>query len=195
MKKMLLLAITSLALSPAFAQSFMHGAGVAIFVDKVKDADANGIGGLTYSPRYNFLETESLSLSIGVPLTVGISGGYSYSSSVGQSSSIGFMFNAPLILNLNLGCGSSKETESRFGFFIGGGAGYHYGTYADKQQDVYGNDYESSSSISAIGPAANLGLRFAVGQHQKNIETRLSYMKGMNDKKVSVFGLAALFNF
>jgi len=38
-------------------------------------------------------------------------------------------------------------------------------------------------------------VRIAVGSNQKNIEIRLSYMKGIDDNKVSVYGVNTLFNF
>ena len=103
------------------------------------------------------------------------------------------MANLPLMVNVNLGAGSSKDCEDRFGFFIGGGFDYHFGT-----QTVYDDYYEESSSKSGstYGPAGNIGFRFAVGSHQKNIEARLSYMKGLKENyKADIYGLAALFNF
>ena len=198
MKKIFCLAIVCFSVTTGFTQSFLHGAGISIFVSKVKGADIAAYGGFTYSPRINFLETESLSLSAGIPLSVGMSGSYSYNSMNGYSSesnSLRFMFNAPLIINLNLGAGSTKENESRFGFFVGGGFGYHYGDFNVVKADEYGNMYDGDAALTTYGPAGNVGIRIAVGSHQKNIETRLSYMKGMNENKPSIFGMAALFNF
>ena len=198
MKKMYLSVILCFSLLSGFSQSFMHGVGLSIFVSKVPTSDIAAYGGVTYSPRINFLETESLSVSAGVPLSVGMSGSYSYTSAYGyddESNTLRFMFNAPLIINLNVGAGSTKENESRFGFFVGGGFGYHYGDFNVTKTDDYGNMYDADESMSTYGPAANLGFRIAVGSHQKNIETRLSYMKGINERKPSIYGMAALFNF
>ena len=198
MKKIFLSVILCFSLLSGFSQSFMHGVGLSVFVSKVKTSDIAAYGGVTYSPRINFLETESLSLSAGIPLSVGMSGSYSYNSMNGYSSesnTLRFMFNAPLILNLNMGAGSTKENESRFGFFVGGGFGYHYGDFNVLQEDQYGNLYDGEETLTTYGPAANVGFRIAVGSHQKNIETRLSFMKGINDNKASIYGMAALFNF
>jgi hypothetical protein len=98
----------------------MHGAGISIFVTTVQSTNIAAYGGFTYSPRLNFLETESLSLSAGIPLSMATSGSYSYNSRNGYSSesnSLRFMFNAPFIINFKVGADSTKETESRFGFF------------------------------------------------------------------------------
>src|SRR5687768_6868258 len=107
MNKISFLVIACLSVSTCFSQSFLHGAGVSVFVSKVQATDIAAYGGFTYSPRINFLETESLALSAGIPLSVGTSGSYSYNSRTGYASenSLRFMFNAPLIINLNVGAG------------------------------------------------------------------------------------------
>ena len=197
MKKTYLLAIAFLVSTASFSQSFMHGVGVSVFVTKVKASDIAAYGGFTYSPRINFLERESISLSAGIPLSVATSGSYSYNTNSGYTSdnTLRFLFNAPMVINLNVGAGSTREAESRFGFFVGGGFGYHYGNFNIIETDQYGYTYENEGLFGTYGPAANAGFRIAVGGHQKNIETRFSYMKGITQNKPSIFGLAALFNF
>lgn len=198
MKKISLLLLFSLSLSFGFSQSFMHGAGVGVFIADAPNTDVTAAGVLTYSPRVNFVEAEALSVSIGIPLSIGFSGSYNYNYNSyygsAESNTIRFMFNAPAIVNLNVGAGSTKDNEKRFGFFVGGGFGYHYGTYTKEYIDgdyiSYGEGYTGS-----FGPAGNVGLRFAVGSHQKNIEARLSYMKAISESKTAVYGIAALFNF
>jgi len=196
---MFLIFVLTISLHSVFSQSFMHGAGVGIFVNTAPNTDASVSGVLTYSPRINFLETEDFSVSAGVPLSIGFSGNYSYNYSsyygTDESNTLRFMFNAPLIINLNVGAGSTKENERRFGFFAGGGFGYHYGSFAKKvvQADDY-ISYEDGYG-SSYGPAGNIGLRFAVGSHQKSIEARLSYMKAISESKMSAYGVTALFNF
>ncbi|MES1217603.1 MAG: hypothetical protein ABUT20_18995, partial [Bacteroidota bacterium] len=109
----------------SYSQSFMHGAGIGIFVASSKGSDEQISGTFSYSPRFNFLETDALSVSVGIPVNFGFSGSYSsdYNSYYGSetNNTLGFMINAPLMLNLNVGAGSSTETESRFGFLVGGG--------------------------------------------------------------------------
>lgn len=165
MKKMMFFVILSFSITSGFSQTFMHGVGVSVFVTKVKETQIGAFGGVTYSPRINFLETESLALSAGVPLSIGMSGAYSYNSMNGygyESNTLRFMFNAPMIINLNVGAGSTKENESRFGFFVGGGFGYHYGDFNVIETDEYGNWQEGDEVMSVYGrlptPASALQL-------------------------------------
>ncbi len=199
MKKYALLLVLSFPVTFAFSQSFSHGVGLSLFVTTEKNGNAAAGEGFTYSPRFNFIEQQDFSLSVGIPLTVGISGSYSanYNSYNGNSvdNSLGFMFNAPLILNFNMGAGSSKDNESRFGWYIGGGVGYHYGVYNQDTTDIYGNGYTQSVHMNAVGPVGNIGIRFAVGRGTHNVEARLLYMKGMDVSKANIFGMGALFNF
>lgn len=204
MKRLTLIAFFFFSLSTAFSQSFMHGAGVNIFVAKAGSGSANLFGGFHYSPRFNFLETESFSLSLGLPISAGFSGSYSvnYNSYYGteEDNSLQYMFNAPLILNFNVGAGSSKETESRFGFFAGGGYGFHAGSFNVMKTEEYGGgggsyEYEVNESGTTHGPAANAGIRIAVGESGRNIEVILKYMKGISGPKPSIFGAGCTFNF
>lgn len=185
-------------LGTAGAQSFMHGAGTGLFVTTMQNGDPSAYGTLVYSPRFSLTETESSSLTIGIPLTVGLSGSYSYSSNYGTYSDLQYMVNAPLILNLNIGAGSSPLTEDRFGFFVGGGFGLNHGNYLVDQK-IYEGGFEYwdrvSKTLTTFGPAANAGVRFGVGRQSRNIEVLLSYMKGLNETKPNSFGLQCLFNF
>ena len=194
MKKITLLFALIFTATVGFCQSFMHGAGVTILVGSSQGGDVTVAEGFTYFPRFNFLETESLSVSVGIPLSVGVSAAYSagYSNSGGFSdqSSIGFVVNAPLIINLNMGRGSTKDNRSKLGYFVGGGVGYHHGDFV-----TTGYGYTASESINSFGPAANAGFRIGVGRAHKNIEVRLSYMKGLNENKINLFGIACAFNF
>jgi hypothetical protein len=196
MKKFVLSLLVCCSSVVAFSQSFMHGAGITIMVGTASGGKASVAGGVTYAPRFNFMETESLSLSVGLPFSAGINGSYTYSTYGGEENTIGFLLNAPLMLNLNVGAGSTKENESRFGFFVGGGFGYHHSDFNIDVTDEYGYAYEDSKSINTFGPTGNAGIRIAVGSHQKNIEVRFSYMKGLEEVyKPNIFGVAALFNF
>jgi len=199
MKKIIFSILFFFSVTVSFSQSFMHGAGVGIFVSKTPIVDATAAFTLTYSPRFNFLETESFSVSAGIPLNVGISGSYSsnYDSYYGSTTenTLKVMVNAPLMINLNMGCGSTKENESRFGFFVGGGFGLHYGDVGKLIKDDYGNEYYNSGYGTSFGPAGNAGIRLGVGSNMKNIEVRFSFMKGIDDNKISVYGVNALFNF
>ena len=199
MKKYVLFLVLLLPVSFAFSQSFSHGVGLSAFVTTEQNGNAAVGEGFTYSPRFTFVEQPDFSLSIGIPMTVGISGSYSanYNSNYGNSvnNSLGFMFNAPLVLNFNMGAGSSQDNKSRFGWYIGGGFGYHYGVYNRDTTDTYGDGYTESIHMNAFGPVGNVGMRFAVGRGTHNVEARLTYMKGLDDSKANIIGIGGLFNF
>ena len=91
-----------------------------------------------------------------------------------------------------MGAGSSKQTESRFGYFLGAGYGYHHGSY--NISDIIDGS-EVATSFSAMGPVANAGIRFAVGRGTHNVEVRFQYMKGLNDVKPNIFSAGGAFNF
>jgi len=200
MKKIILAAALFLLISNAFSQTFMHGAGITIMGSTTARGGNSDIGlgeGFTYFPRFNFVETEKLSVSAGIPLCVGLSaittsyGPYGYDEKV----TIGFVLNAPLIINLNLGRGSTKENRKKMGYFFGAGFGYHHGDFVADRYDPVTSTYISSYTSNTYGPAANAGLRIGVGRKHKNIEIRLSYMKGINESRPNVIGLAGAFNF
>ncbi len=192
MKKITLSLALLFCLSTLFSQSFMHGAGITVLVNSAKGGDVSYAEGFTYSPRFNFIETESLSVSAGIPLSFGVSSSVSTNVNYDQTASVGFVFNAPLIISLNMGRGSTKDnTDSKFGYFVGGGFGYHHGDFL---VDNYNNGV-ASQSTNTFGPAANGGVRIGVGSKHKSVEVRLSYMKGLSDTKPNVFGVAGLFNF
>jgi hypothetical protein len=201
MKKFILSAALLLTLHNAFSQTFMHGAGITVIGSTTGQGSSSDIGigeGFTYFPRFNFVETESLSLSVGIPLCLGVStttsttyDPYGYY----DNTSIGFVLNAPLIINLNLGRGSTKENRNKMGYFVGAGFGYHHGDFITDQYDPVTNTYVNSYSSNTYGPAGNAGIRIGVGRQHKNIEIRLSYMKGINESKPNIFGIAGAFNF
>lgn len=204
MKKLLLLALATFGITHAFSQSFMHGAGVGIYVDKVENMDVRASFAFTYSPRFNFVETASMSVSVGIPISVGISGNYNFSYnsryyggySDDETNTLRFMFNAPVMINLNLGAGSTKDNRKRIGYFVGAGFGYHYSESADAEYyDENNNLVSSHMEGSTTGPAANAGMRIRVGRGGKAVEAKLSYFKGISGSKLSLYGLGAAFNF
>ena len=197
MKKVILSLVLLFVAGAAFCQTFMNGAGLTIFVGSSPGGKTTVGEGFTYSPRFNFLENESLSVSVGIPLSVGLTvSTSSYTSSYNETVAVGFVLNAPVIINLNMGRGSTKENREKFGYFVGAGFGYHHGDFLENGYDSQGYYYEDSRSINTWGPAGNAGMRFGVGRKHRNIEVRFSYMKGITDNtKPSVFGVGCLFNF
>ena len=199
MKKIIVSLVLFFTAGTVLSQTFMHGAGINVMVATAKNSDASVGEGLTYFPRFNFIETENLSVSAGIPLSiaVSVSTGYYYYSSYGtySNASVGLVVNAPLIINLNMGRGSTKENRDKFGYFIGAGFGYHHGDFITTGIDEFGYDITTTESINAFGPAANAGLRFGVGKRHQNIEVNFSYMKGTSKTKPNIIGVGCAFNF
>ena len=80
---------------------------------------------ITYSPRFNMLETGSTSLSIGAPVGIYI-GGYSgtvnysqfgFSSTINDSGWL-FGYELPVVLDFNLGKGATHDNDNRIGAYI-----------------------------------------------------------------------------
>lgn len=194
MKKIVASLFVLFALTPAFCQSFMHGVGLSIFLGTARGGDVTVGQGFTYSPRFNFVETDKLSVSVGIPLTLGITGSYSASYGSGgysESNSLGLVVNAPVLINLNMGRGSTKENRQKFGYFVGAGFGFHHGDFlvTTLNSDVI------TESMNTFGPATNAGMRFGVGRKHKNIEVRFSFMKGISENRPNLFGIGSSFNF
>jgi hypothetical protein len=194
MKKLLLLFGVCLSSTCAFSQSFMHGAGVSAFFEKYKDVDMSTAVGFTYSPRLNFVESESMSVSVGIPISLAFSGSGQYNSREGATDDfkLGILINAPVIVNLNFGAGSTPDNESRLGGFIGGGGGFHWGASTD-QLDQNGN--VKNVGGTTFGYTGNAGVRFAVGDMGNTLEIKASYFKGVNENKMDLIGIAGIFNF
>ncbi len=190
MKKIILSLVVLFLAGTIFSQTFMHGAGITVFAASPQNGKLSIGETVGYSPRVTFLETESLSVSVGVRLGVGISFStyfYDYYSDV----SYGLVLDVPLIVNLNMGRGSTKENRDKLGYFVGAGFGYHHADF--KKYDYYGEPVPEATN--AYGPAANAGLRFGIGKQHQSVEINISYMKGLNESKPDVFGLGCAFNF
>jgi hypothetical protein len=201
MKRILLLLALSLFTSAAFSQTFRHGVGLGVYGSFLakNDGDPTIFSTINYTPRFHFMEKENTSLSVGLPIAIGFAGSYSYSSDYYDDyfeSSMRFMINAPLMIDFNWGAGATRDTKKRFGLFAGAGAGFHYGDFVEEYYDP--NDlylYKRTRSVTSFGAAANIGMRFAVGRRQKNVEIRFSYYEGLNRPRTNVLGAGAHFNF
>ncbi|SHM85796.1 hypothetical protein SAMN05444266_11271 [Chitinophaga jiangningensis] len=191
MKKLFTLLVICLLSNYVFAQEFRHGVGTGFLV-QVPEGDAGEVlPTLLYYPRVCFpMSSGKTSISLGVPLTFGIAASWGES---GNSAS--FAFNAPVTAEFNFGAGAIKNSGRRFGFFVGAGFGYHYATYSEDSDYWGGEAYDYSESAAGVGPAADAGVRFKVGNRNRNIEIRTSYMRTVSDNVYDVFGLNCLFNF
>jgi hypothetical protein len=187
MKKIFTLFVLCSSFHLSFSQRFINGIGACVFSTSGSGFGSFVTGGITYSPRVNLTESEQATISIGIPMSIGIG----YSSNGSGVTSASAVINMPLVVNYNFGCGSTRQNSDRFGFFAGGGFGYHAAAYAS--EDSYGN--EGTTEIKAFGPVVNTGIRFGLGHRSHNLEFKLSYMKGLDVTKADIFGIAVLFNF
>jgi hypothetical protein len=190
MKKIILSLVLFFTAVTVFSQSFMQAAGITVFAASPKNGKVSIGETVGYSPRFNFLETESLSVSVGIRLGAGISIS-TYFDGYSSDVSYGLVLNAPLIVNLNMGRGSTKENRDKLGYFVGAGFGYYHADF--KTYNDYGETIPQTTN--AYGPAANAGLRFGIGKEHQSVEVNISYMKGLNESKPDVFGLGCAFNF
>jgi len=192
MKKIILTLTMVFIAWTVFSQTFMHGAGITVFAASPKDGKVSIGETVNYSPRFTVLESESLSVSVGIPLGAGISFS-TYIDTYYSSSdvSFGLVLNTALIVNLNMGRGSTKENRDKLGYFVGAGFGYYHADF--KTYNDFGETIPETTN--AYGPAANAGLRFGIGKTHQSVEVILSYMKGLNESKPDVFGLGCAFNF
>lgn len=201
MRKTFIAIALLLSIHYSFGQSFMHGAGITIIGSTTGEGISSDVGlgfGFTYAPRFNFFETKTLSVSVGIPLSIGISAITSttyYQNGVYEARPVGFVINAPLLVSLNMGRGSSKENRQKFGYFFGAGFSFYHGDFLTDNYNTNTSSYTNSYSSNTYGPAGNAGVRFGVGRKYRNIEVRLSYMKGVNENKPNIFAVAGLFNF
>jgi hypothetical protein len=157
----------------------MHGVGVATYFENAKNREGIFNACLFYSPRYNFVEIDNMSVSIGSPIGVGLAF-VSFTNGTEKSSKTAVVFDLPLMLDLNLGGGAVKEKTESFGFFIGAGAAYHRGFFSGNTVNQIGNDFTTIYSFNSVGFAANIGIRYPIrfSEGSKIFSIRVSYWKG-----------------
>jgi hypothetical protein len=144
---------------------------------------------IIYSPRLNFPLSSASSLSVGLPISLAFTG--NYPDSTINNSTLGWMLDVPLLINFHYGAGSSKKMGKRFGFFAGGGVGYHTNLFTAKSVD----EKDSLNGLSGIGPVVNIGWLMAVGKIGHTIELRFSFMKTGDLSKSNIFEIGYIFNF
>lgn len=197
MKKILFLAACGLTFSlSTVAQHFRNGIGAGFFVEDAPYSDAKVAFSFTYAPTLFFAEREHTSFSVGIPISLGVhigtSNAYYYDDYVEYSRvDGGLMMDIPAIVNFNYGAGAIKGGHDKWGFFVGGGYGYHLST-----EQYFDDYYDETFTNYTFGITGNAGFRIALGQRRRhNIEVKFSYMKGLTNYKPDVYGVNCLFNF
>lgn len=142
---------------------------------------------ITYFPRYNFIENENSSVSVGAPIGAGIG---IASNMYGDDAGVSFAFDLPLVVDYNLGFKSTSEISNYFGGYFGVGFGYYH-------VSITGSQY-SNFDGSTYGPLVRGGVRIGSaneswGDHGLTIG--LFYKKGLEETKFNTFGFNVLYDF
>ena len=144
--------------------------------------------GFVASLRYLFAQKENSYLSLGTPITLGFSG---TGDSLSRNPHAGIMLDLPLIFNYNHPFGSLEHGGSRFEYFAGGGAAYHYNHYS-----VSENPEVPLQQMNGFGPVGNAGIRYYFSRYRiKNFELKFSYMKMIVKSRPDIFGITFIVNF
>ncbi|HTB27093.1 MAG TPA: hypothetical protein VK711_17100 [Puia sp.] len=171
-----------------FSQSFKQGIGMTVMFQPVHDYRVVGSVGFIYSPKYVFNEKEDSYLSLGIPMTLAFS---RLDDSNSVDLKLGIMVNLPLIFNYNYQPQIVDREGSRFGYFAGGGFGFHANQYT-----AANDEGTITQQINGLGPVVNAGVRYAIVRRRVHtLEIRISYMKLFNANHTDIFGVGCLFNF
>lgn len=193
MKKLFSLVLLCSIAVMSHGQRLMHAVGGDVSIINKSSELVNGYrtNSLTltqtnacYFPRYNFIENENSSVSVGMPLSIGVG---ITRSTYGDDAGVSFAYNIPLVVDYNFGCKSTSETESNFGGYVGAGFGYNHFS-------VSGSEY-SNLSGSSYGPIARAGIRFGSQINSFNgqaITLGLYYKPGLGTDKWKTYGVHVL---
>lgn len=193
MKKLFVLSLLCSVIVSSHAQKLMHSIGGDVAIVSKPREVVNGYTtnsftlvqtNLCYFPRYNFIENENSSVSIGAPVSIGV--GFA-TSTYGDDAGLSFAYNLPLVVDYNFGCKSTQENESNFGGYIGAGFGYNHFS-------VSGSQY-SNFSGSAYGPIGRAGIRFGSQKESFNgkaITIGFYYKPDLGTAKWKTYGIHVL---
>jgi hypothetical protein len=159
-----------------YQPSFSHTVGFTLYT-----AHQYTSFGLLYSPRLNFAQfSDNATFSLGTHL--GLANSLDATSETNNSNTFdNYSIDVPIVVEYNFGNGASDESLNLFGFFIGGGYGFHNAEWKKIENSSLYN-----RSLHIRGPVINGGLRFTVGG-MFPLGVRVGYMfnnsPGFNDVK------------
>ena len=170
----------------------MHGAGATIsaIVGTVKipgGSESFGLSqtNLTYFPRYNFIENENSSISVGAPIGVGLA---VVSNTSGDDAGISFAYDLPVVVDYNMGCKSTKENDKHFGGYVGAGFGYYKISISNSEYSNYNG--------ATYGPMVRGGVRFKLPKWDSEVVTiGMYYKQGIESDKLTTIGFNVLYDF
>ena len=187
------LLLACLCTSSSISQRFMQSAGTTISFLYDKNKTNNPSANLsvtpttfTYFPRYNFVENENSSFSIGTPVGLGVG---LATDVYGDNWSVSFAYDLGAAFDYNIGCKSTRANPKSFGGYLGAGFSYlHVGVSNNAFSEFRGNTY---------GPLVRGGLRFLFSKGRNAgsaLNTGLFYKRGLEAAKVSTIGLNVLWD-
>lgn len=169
------------------AQSLMHSFGIttSIMQGKTSAYDQSNFSlrqmYFSYFPRYNFVENDNSSISIGAPVGIGFGGARNtYAGDIG----LAFAYDLPLVIDYNIGCKSTYENDQTFGGYLGAGFGYNYVSISGSSH----SDFKGSS----YGPIFRAGVRIGSVQESwagHGITIGLFYKKDLQENPFNSFGV------
>lgn len=175
------------------AQSLMHSFGMTIsaIFGTVKDNYSSSSfameqSTITYFPRYNFVENENSSISIGAP--VGIGAGIA-TNTYGNDAGVAFAYDLPIVLDYNIGCKSTMDNQNNFGGYFGVGFGYY-------KVSISGSQY-SNYDGATYGPIVRGGIRLGSSSESwggHGLTIGMFYKKGMEANKLNTIGFNVLYD-
>ncbi len=185
---------TLISITKAGAQQLMHSFGLTLSVlQGTLHGDAGsyesfslGQSNLTYFPRFNFVENENSSISVGAPIGVGIG---IATNTYGNDAGVIFSYDLPLVIDYNIGCKSTMENDRNFGGYFGVGFGYNKVTISESSY----SDFNGSS----YGPLFRAGFRFGSSNESWNghgVTAGVYYKIGLEKDKLHTIGFNVLYD-
>lgn len=178
----------------ASAQQLMHSFGLTLSV--LQGTLHYGNGGyesfgveqnnFTYFPRFNFIENENSSISVGAPIGIGIG---IVTNTYGNDAGVIFSYDLPLVIDYNIGCKSTMENDANFGGYFGVGFGYNKVTISESSY----SDFDGSS----YGPLFRAGFRFGSSKESWNghgLTAGAYYKIGMGQNNLHTIGFNILYD-
>jgi len=142
----------------------------------------------TWFPRYNFIEAENSSVSIGAPIGVGIG---LVTNTIGGDAGVLFSYDLPVVIDYNIGCKSTMDNDKTFGGYFGAGFGYN-------KVIISGSSYSDFNGAS-YGPLIRAGFRFGGSDNESwnghGLTAGIYYKMGLESDKLHTIGFNVLMDF
>jgi hypothetical protein len=192
--KLLIISIFFFSVNRLAAQNLMNSAGFSISVLQGRLHQGEGFesfeveqNNLSWFARYNLIEGENSSLSIGAPVGAGFG---LVTNTIGGDVGILFSYDLPLVIDYNIGCKSTVDNDRTFGGYFGGGFGYN-------KVIISASSYSDFNGAS-YGPLIRAGFRFGSSTESWNghaITAGAYYKMGLEHDKLHTIGFNVLMDF